>query len=196
MTVREAVSRVKGSLKETTKDSILTKRHVWSIIQSALRLLLHAEISSVVQQDLYTTQRFYPELTEEEGCIGCQGCRVKLDNLLYINSGPLIRRIGSEDGFTTFRLVSPSQYQVKTNLRDNKTQYAYISNGYLYFQKCLPCIVVEAMFETEGQSCSILDRVIPIPSHLQDRMIKIAMSELQVFISKPVDVTANGNPNQ
>lgn len=196
MTVREAISRVRASAKEATRDTVLTKRHVWSMIRTALQLLVHAEFHSVVRQDLYKARRYYPEIVNEDTCFDCSECRIKLKDVLFINSGPLIRSVGSEDDFTSFRVVSPSQYRLKKRLRNNKVKYAYIQEDYLYLQECLPCVLVSAIFETEGESCSILDHTIPIPEYLEDRLIKMSLAELQIFLARPVDVTNNGNPNQ
>lgn len=204
MTVGQAISKVRGVLKKTTGDNMLSKRLIYSILSSSLNTLLERNKDQLYRSDMYVTARLTPErvLLSEVSCVplDCEVCRVKLIDPIYTKSGPIIRWVGPEnlnsEGNSQFRIVTPSQFQNKIKLNPNGS-YAFIEDGYLYLQECLPCVKVVYMSNssTSSDSCSKLDAEFNVPNFLEDAVFKLTYQDLSYYLQTPFDVTQNKNPN-
>jgi hypothetical protein len=199
MTAGEVISHIRHMTKEVTTESILTNRFIWSLVMANYKLLLERDRGTIIYQDVFNLIREEPEeLTDcDFSCvpIGSRVWRIKLPHLISIKSGPIIKRVSSEDGFIQYRIVSPSAYATKRNLRGNKTKYAFYLDGYIYLQDYLPCVTVEYLGEFSLSGCSYLESRIAIPDHLLEPTYKLVMEDLRIFLTKQQDVTMNNNPN-
>lgn len=201
MNIRTAISKVRGLLKETTGDTSLSNRLIYSAIHSAMTTLIERNKERLAHSDIFTTIEETPEIVNlsEVSCIplDCEVCRIKLKNPLYTKNGVAIRFVGSQDGSFVMRVISPSQYQRKISLRGNKTKYAFVENGYLYLQECLPCVKVEYVSSgIDNAGCGVLDTELNIPNYLEAAMFQLAIQELSIYVQRPLDAVQNKNPNQ
>lgn len=201
MTVREVTSRVRGILKEFHSDSVLTNRLIWSIVQSGLLMYLEREAKNIYKLDIFTKMSINQEIYSiyEGTCVPleCQGCRYKLPDGAENKNGLIYRYIASPDIHTQYKIVSPTDFQNKKNLRGASQNYMILENGYLYTDKCLPCISVAylATKPSNDLGCSILDLDASIPDYILSTILRMPLEELNIFIQKPLDLAQNKNPN-
>ncbi len=197
MTVREAISKIKASMKEVSGDTILSNRLVYSHLVSSLQLLLERNKWRSFSTGEY--KRIETELINlaEVSCvpIDCMVCRAKIGTPVVGKSGPLIGVVGSDDLFKTFSVTTPYQYQKKVQI-DPYGLYAFYENGYIYLSECIPCIKVGMIEDaTQSEGCGVLDTVFNIPGYLEDSLFKMTVQNLGMFLQKPLDITQNTNPN-
>lgn len=205
MLVKEAISRVRNTLKEYIADSRLSSRYVWNVIWTTSSYLIEKE------KGLHNLDIFKPisldteEVNKYEGsCVplSCIVCRVKLPSGVEGKKGLIYRYIGSPDLSTTFKLVSPLAFGRKKKIRMNAQNYAFLEEGYIYLDECFPCVKVayfpndsdEALDSTSG--CSKLDRESPVPDYLLHAIFKMSFEELTLHARIPFDHLTNKNRNQ
>jgi hypothetical protein len=202
MTVREVTSRVRGVLKEFYSDSVLNNSLIWSIVQSGLLMYLERDNKNIYKLDIFTKININKENYNiyEGTCVplDCQGCRYKLPNGSENRNGLIYRYIASPDLNTRYKLVSPIVYENKSKLRGDKGNYMILEDGYLYTNNCLPCINIAYLADKPyaDDECSVLDLDASIPDHVLDVILKMPLQELNIFIQKPLDITADKNPNK
>lgn len=200
MTVRDSIARVRSMAKEHTSDSDLSNRMIWNSLETALGLLIHREGIRFFKQDVFRNKEVIP--TEVDlNCNNClpweqTGYWVELGNLWATKDGPIIRYVGSLDGFTEFRVVSQSEYVKKEQVKGNKQKYTYYRDGNLFIKTPVECIRVEYYEPFKQDECTILDQDVKVPNNMQDEWIKLGFQNLSVFLNKPIDNTDNNDSNR
>jgi hypothetical protein len=203
MTIRAVVARLRADINEVRGDSPFTDRHLWNAFWTSSRLILQREADSNVFRDskAFRTINANTETVNmfEGTCVPleCAVCRVKIPKpLIGKKRGFIYNFIGSPDYHTSFSVVTPFEFSVKTKIKGTKTNYAYIDGDYLYLSKCLPCLKIIALFEEFGDSggggCSVLDNDVNMPDYLIENSIRMAKEN---FTKGPVDHAANKSAN-
>ena len=145
MIVKEAIDGLKARIKESYNDTLITNRLGWSLIRSAVGTLLHRDRSRLGRQ-LFKNLRYDTETVNlaEVSCVplDCLACRIKLDGIMTTKNGPLIGYIGSDDGYTSYNLVTPMEYRRNQRIQPKFENYAFIDGEYLYLDKCIPCVII------------------------------------------------------
>lgn len=198
MTINEAVSIVRNTLKETNKDTVLRDRFIWSKIWSASKLLIYRELKNKDYSKLNIFQTYHLDTEDvnllEESCVpdACYKCRVKISKMLELESGPVYKFIGTPDYSIKFNLTSINSAKVKSAIKGNHEIYAYQEGDYLYFTKCYPCVVVIGIPDVKT-GCNVRESVAPIPGHLEEVVFRMAIETLTPFLQKPYDHVPNKN---
>ena len=185
-TIRTIVSRLRQSIREVSSDSNLSNRYLWNVFFTKYLKILKQN-KNLMNLDIFTTIDLEPEYVEE-GCTDCTTCRVKLDDAVIFKKGIVKKYITTPDFSGNFNLTSPKLFSLK---KDNGFLYSYYQGGYLYFNKCYPCIKISylSMFG-ESNDCSTLNNKLNIPSFLIDDSVTAALQEIMV-VNKLTDVTDN-----
>lgn len=198
MTNREAIGRLRGMIKETTGDTHLSNRLLYSFLSTNRNLLLERNKERIYKTNELPVHRLDTERVNlsEVSCvpIDCTVCRVKIGNVAATKDGPVISGIGSEDLSVMFSLVAPSQYARKVRL-DPKGKYAFIEGEYLYLSECMPCVRASFVKEQSESGCSKLDNIFFIPAYLEEPVFQMSVQGLSLYMQKPLDVNQNANPN-
>lgn len=204
MTKREIVSRLRQDLNEHFSDSVLFNRHLWNAFWTASRVLVQREADNNKLKDQSRNFKTYNLDTEDvnlyEGtCVPleCIACRAKVPKLMVSKNGPIYGFIGSPDMHTSYTVVSPLEYAIKTKITGTKAKFAFIEGDYLYFSKCLSCVklvgIPDGDDDADGASCSVMDDSVAISDYLIEGSLAMAKQSLTVVLQKPYDHVANKN---
>lgn len=204
MKIKEIVSRFRGTFKEFRGDTRTTSRYIWSIIWTAGLFLMERE-KNLHKLDIYKTVDLETEEVNllETSCVplNCMGCRVKIPSTVENKNGLIYKYIASPDLSTQFKLVSPTAYQRKKKLKNTYQNYAFLDNGYIYFDKCYPCIKVSYLPDSWEESisssdgCSKLEQNSPLPDYILYNLLRMSLEELSLHARVPFDTSQNKNPN-
>ena len=197
MTVAEATSRVRGDLKETTGDTVLSKRHIYSILVSSRKTLIERNKHRIYKE--LPTHRIETEKVNlsEYSCVplDCEVCRAYLGKVISTKDGYSISGIGSEDLSLRFNLVTATQYQNKLKL-DPRGAYAFIDEDYLYLSECLPCIRASYIKDSISEGgCNRLEEAFDIPAYIEAAVFQLTKQELGMYLQRPLDIVQNNNSN-
>jgi hypothetical protein len=205
LTNKEVIYRVRNSIKEFNKDSLLTNKAIYTVLKTVTSFLLNRESNKskiFLQSDLwqpYCVEMIKVSSTE---CLDIPSdCLVwrsknKLPKLLELDSGIFFSSISSMDGSTSFYYATASTAYSKSKLKYNKNKYVWVENGYLYSLSAYPMIKIVGYFENNLNSgCSRLDDYFRCPLYLSDAVIKMTLQEFGLFKQIPEDVVQNKNTN-
>ena len=218
MIYRELISRIRNTLKEVSKDSILTNKHIYNILRTSSIFLIKREADTknfiYFASDLWSTTCINMIQVPSTECLDipteCTLWRSehKLPPYVESSTGLIYKSISSVDNSIGYLLSTPYIIGLKSKLKYNKTRYVWIENNYLYSYNAHPILKVIAFFERDIFSnntfglnqakvklCSRMDETVKIPSWLVDAVVKLTIQELQLFKQLPVDVLDNKNPN-
>lgn len=223
MTIRQVVSTVRDSIKETNADSIYTNRFLYSLYLRGRDTLLKQDAT---KKDLYNTTS-----TFRTACIAMEpvsslicncnnlpyDCTVyrskqKLPKLAHGKYGPLVQFLGTMDRSVSFTLVSPVSYTIKSKVKGNKAKLAFVFDEYLYTpDTTYPMLVLSAAFSdlvitnncsdsvksTNSEGCSnLLDTETGLPTYLDEAAIKNVIQLLFSTANLPNDEHPNQNKTQ
>ncbi len=217
---REAISILRGNIKEVGADSIFTNKFLYSKLVEHAKWMIVREYKSgkvASSKSLYQTISCMPTIKVSKIDNKCPIKIEKLDiyrseqklpDIWQYDKGPIIRRILSIDSFTNFKLISSSDWQDKENnpyLKNSKEKYVFFENGYLWFPKEHPKrINIEAYFLDDvdtidfcnceqKQPCKrYLDTAFRIPTWIQAELIDKATNQLLGQTAKvPQDTNIN-----
>lgn len=204
MTVGEAISRVRGSLKEGTSDSLLTNRLIWNILYTVSLEQLDRD-KSIYNQDIFKTVSIESEKVNiyEGSCVPleCTTCRYKLPKGAEYKQGLIYRYIATPDLSKRFSLTNPENFQNKKDIRGfSHSNYIFLEEGYLYSSECYPCLKIsylpgDSLGIDNPDNCSLLDTEATIPDRLLNKVTLMAINELTVFMQVPAKVSPNKDSN-
>lgn len=219
MTRRDAISRLRNSIKEVSGDSLYSNRFLWNVFQTASKILLKQEAE---RGRIFAQANIWENICvpmEQVSSIVCN-CSVlpydcvvtrskhKLPEFVEYSGGFIYRFIATPDLSKEFVLVTPFQYATKSKIRYTKGKYAFIHDGYLYTPSHnFPLLSISGIFEEDvtkfkcdeegSNSCnSALDRPVAIPGYLEDYVFKQALQELGFSKQIPADEHPNNNDSQ
>lgn len=227
-TIGEVVARLRSSIKEVSDDSVYSNRYLWNTYLTAMKQLLKQDTAS---GNIYSMSDVWEPICiemEAVNSIYCNclvlpnNCEVyrskrKLPKFIESNDGIIYRWLATPDLSRTFVIVSPFQYEVKSKVRFNRENYAFIHNGFLYTPKHdYPWLSLSALFEgdlsdfncntsnnnptanppidSDNNECgSKLRSKVQLPDYLEDAAIKMARSELVPITQLKPDEHPNAN---
>ncbi len=222
MTRREVVSRLRNTIKEITSDSKYSNRYLWNAFWTAARLLIKRDADN--DRRIYKTSNIWKAICvgmEPVSPILCDCISIPLDCTIYKSTfklpkilessyGWLTRLISSPDNSRRITLVTPYEFQIKTQIRYNKELYAFAHEGYIWtnapFPKVIMSIIPDGNIKnfscsddansSEGSCDSLMDTDTGVPDYLLDGSIKTALQEIGVFVSRPTDNVPNNSESQ
>lgn len=196
MTIGHIVYRIRNTLKENSRDSRYSNRHLWNTAFGIAKKLMLRDFQKITNSNVFTRFEFETETVNLlSSCvpIDCEACRIKLPETIASKEGLVYKFIGTPDYSQSFTVVSPESFRRSRKLRGKKSNFAFIDSGYLYLSKCYPCIVGLILSDDLTDGCSKLKINAPIPDHLEDFVVKETIQELGTTLTKPVDIVANKN---
>jgi hypothetical protein len=222
MTIQEAISQVKKSLREVTTDSRLTNKLVYSKLLSTASLLIQRESDALKlseQSNLFQPYKCvdWQEVdAADRNCFGLTS-RAKLYRTLrpvpaiYEDSdGPIVRRIISVDNHTAIKRVPKDtirRLKGDTNSKYDKTVYAFFSDGYIYLTEEVP-VEIDAYFkgelpafcpdcvDTDNPCLPFLENPFRIPAKTEDAIISKVIQDIANSYKRiPEDPTTNKSQN-
>jgi hypothetical protein len=178
---------------------------------------------------IYRNASFFQRLPSREvievstipACISIKnGCTIyrtkhKLPEIWQDNNGPILRRITSIDGSTSFTIITPTLWEDINNDPYNKysnEKYVFFAEDYLWFPKHNPHKVIPEAFykddvrlhpekcedcdDEEDECLSFLDTKFMIPDWIEAELMSKAIQQL--FPSKQMqeDVQIDKNTNR
>lgn len=163
MTVEEAVSRVRNTIKAVKQDSNLSSRYLYSMIMKHGKLLMRRQdsLNRIMKFNSVFETLSYVELIDvdaaEAECFGVKSyctfkrTKEKLPEAIEGYYGPLLRTVSSLDlsqqVIPTFPMTFQQMARQKTFKYNNKKYYWYL-NGYLYFPNLdWDAVKVEGVFD-------------------------------------------------
>lgn len=207
MTRREAISRVKNSLKGIKRDERITNQYVNSVLNSAAQLLLKQDSrNKKLFQNLTNLSTFDCIELEELPLASCSNiiinsCRRVKQSIFtfpspyysYTNK-PLIYVSGIDD---SEEMVGSSPFEYaqykKGEFKGRKKYYWFENNKIIVPDTELDAIKVRGFFQenfnTEG---FFLDQTFNIPEYLQKDLFKLALEEIFTFNKR---ITSDDNTN-
>jgi len=146
MTIREAISNVRKSLKEVNADSRLTNKFIYSKLHSLAKLLIQRESDRLKLSRIQTLYQTLPCVCMEEvptvdpNCGIISNCTIwrtsiKLPELYSDSMGTIIKHITSIDDSTEIMLTTKARLRSlkkDKNSKYDKTIYAYYDNDRIY----------------------------------------------------------------
>lgn len=196
MTIGDIVYRIRNTLKENSRDSRYSNRHLWSVAYGVAKKLMLRDPHKLPNSDVFTRFEFETETVNLlTSCVplDCEACRIKLPSSVSSKEGLIYKFIGTPDYSQSFTVVSPESFRRMRNLRGNPGNFAFLDSGYLYLSKCHPCIIGQFLNDEDDTKCSRLKTKAPIPDHLFDFVVKESLQEIGITLTKPVDIVANKN---
>lgn len=203
MTIGEIVGRIRATIKETTSDSYISNRHIWSSVRTAALMYIKRD-RRFYSSNVFTTETRNPEPVDiyEDTCVplSCISCRVDLSDVIEDGSGIVYQYITTIDGSKEFKIVTPKQFQIKSKKTKGRELYAYYENEALYFSQCFDCIKISYLKDSlknseANSSCGIMDEESFIPDYLLEPSIKTAIQELSITKQIPEDTSTNKSSN-
>lgn len=206
---REIIARVRNTVKEHFKDSVLTNKHIYSILKTASIFLIKREADTkktiYSQNDIWNTlyvDMMSVPIVDSKVLNIPLNCNVwrskeKLPTFVETANGFLYKSITSVDNSVDFYLVTPYLYQLKTKLKYNPKKYIWIENGYLWSVYSFPILKVIGLFEEDVNlnNCSRMEDMFKCPLYLLDAVVKLAIQELIQFKQIRYDNNENKDSN-
>jgi hypothetical protein len=224
MKKREAISRVKGAIKEINADSRLTNKRVWSMIDTKTVYLINQESDKLKIDRIQKLYQTLPCIRMEEAPAGDSCCDVKtyctvfrsvepIPEIYSDSYGAIIDSVTTIDGSIQIKMTTPKDVQrakKDSNSRFDKTVYGFYKENYLYIaNEKYPLVSMEAMFKDdlslrkahkcgeEVENCiKYLDTDWVVPQKLEDTILNTVVLELaNVYKRIPEDQNINKNTN-
>ena len=215
------IARLRTALKEVTADSMYSNRALWNEFISTAKVLIKRDADN--ERKLYKTQEAWQKICismEQVSPVLCGCLNLPVQNYIYrsmfkipklveSSTGALVQFISSVDNSTSLTLVTPSEFQIKTNLRYSGGKYAFLFDGYLWTNTSYPKLLVSGIFEGDTssfKSCeesegtldcySLMDAPSGVPSYLEQPAITMVLSVLLPTLNKPTDNQVNSSESQ
>lgn len=217
MTIRELVSSIRENLVEHNIDSVFTNRHLYRTALSVAKTLIQREVDQ--SRKIFNQNSGWSSYCLEMVEVSPVDCPVvipvpckiyrsycKLPQFMETSYGMLFKLISTPDYSINFTLTDPQYFNIKSNIKYNKENYAFIADGYLFTPKNeYPLLKIIAYFEKPVSSCeqsaeyqcSILDSTFPCPEYLVQPVIDETLKRLSIGKQIPFDhVTDKNTVNQ
>ena len=160
----EIISRLRMSIKELSSDTNYSNRYLWNVFSTASKVLIQRDADQ--KRKIYKTNDIWENICielEPVSPILCSCLSLPMDSTIYrsvfkiprlmeSSFGALYRTLSTVDNSRQITLVSPLEYQIKSNLRYNKGYYAFLHDDYLWSNVKYPTLMLSAIFE--GETCA------------------------------------------
>lgn len=217
-TIGTIVARLRTALKEVTSDSMYSNRALWNEFTSNAKVFIKRDADN--ERKIYRTAEAWQKLCikmEKSSPLLCDihvsagyciyKSLFKLPNLFETSTGPLVQFISTPDNSVNITLVTPMEFQIKTNLRYSKGKFAFIYDGYLWTNLAYPNLVLSGIFfgskkdcecdQTSTSNCSsMLDTPAGVPSYLVAPALTATLQMLLPTLNKPTDNMVNVSESQ
>jgi hypothetical protein len=225
MTKREAINLFRKELQERNADSEYTNKDLYANLLSQAKWLIKREVSA---GRIYRNTGFFQTLRAmdviEVSTIPAHlsiptNCRIyrtrdKLPEMWMDNDGPVVKRVTSLDGSTSFQITTPTAWEDISKdpyEKYSSTKYTFFSDGYFWFPKDNPHKANFEIFpvddiilmkptckdcDDDSECIRFLDTKFLIPDWIEAEMYSKALQAL--FPSKQMqdDNDINKNPTR
>lgn len=209
MTIREAISRVKNSLKSIKRDERISNQYVYSVLNSVAQLLIkQGSRNKKLFQNLTNLTIYDCIELEDVSLTSCSpiiisSCnRVKQSVFTFpspfysFTNKPIIYVSGIDDSEEMI-LITPFEYAQykKGEFKGKKKYYWYENNKIIVPDSELEFIKVRGYFQEDMKyEKTFLDQTFNIPEYLQKDLFKLALEEIFTF-NKRINSDDNTNLN-
>jgi hypothetical protein len=192
MTIREAIGKLRNDVKEHYNDSVLTNKHAYYTIRTALNLLLQRESKKNLSSLSKAFSVKYIPMIEfnqldiiglNSNCVVYRS-KEKL-NFLESDSGIIYKSLSSLDDTEQFTISPTAFVKNKLKLKYNKGSYAWLEDGYLYTNKDYAMLKLVSMFEDDDVKCNFLNSDFKCPDYLLEPVFKMGLETLLRFKQIP-----------
>jgi hypothetical protein len=152
MTKREVINLFRKEINERNADSTFTDKDLYQALMKQASWLISREAGS---GRVYSNSSLFQNLRARDvvevstvpSCLSIKtNCKIyrtksKMPEMWVDNSGPIIRRITSIDGSTSFTPITPVSWediQKDPYEKYSDTKYVFFSDGYFWFPKHNP----------------------------------------------------------
>jgi hypothetical protein len=204
---KEVISRLRTTIKEHYRDSILSNKYLYNLLKTSALFIIKREFDTknnvFMQSSLFSSACIDMVKVSSLSCdIGietdCKIWRSKNKLPLYAESsgGFIYQSISSMDGSVQFTLSSAYMTGIKEKVKYNKNKYCWIENGYLYSNNAYPNLKIVGLFLESTNNCSRLEDVFPISDYNIHVVIQETLKELGLSKQIPYQTVQDKNSNQ
>lgn len=209
MTIREAISRIKNTLKSIKRDERISNQYVYSVLNSVAQLLIKQDSKNKkLFQNLTNLTIYECVKLEDVDLNNCSGIIVNSCNSIKQSSlkfpspyysftnKPLIYISGIDDSEEMIA-TSPFEYAQykKGEFKGKKKYYWFENNKIIVPDSELEFIKVRGYFQEDMEyEKTFLDQTFNIPEYLQKDLFKLALEEIFTF-NKRINSDDNTNLN-
>ena len=212
MTIGETISRLRTLIKSVKQDAALSDRFLYSLIMKYGKLLMRRQdnLNHLMRFDSIFQPLDFVELIDidvvQAACRGvhssCTFKRTKnrLPDTIDGYWGPMLRNVSSLDLSQEIIKTSSLKFSSishQNTFKYNKNKYFWFLDGHLYFPNLSwDAIRIEGVFEGDisyyncdtSDDCIIMqEKQISIPDFLFAEIEQMALKELTMMISIPID---------
>lgn len=214
MTIGEAISRLRISIKAVKQDAALSDRFLYSLIMKHGKLLMRRQdnLNRIMKFNSIFRSLDFVELEDVDkiaaaACIGISSnCKLKrtkekLPDMIEGYWGVLIRDVTSIDGVTPIQHTYATKYDQMSKqkyFKYNNQKYYWYLDGHLYFPNIdWDAIKVIGVFEGDltpyvcqsvKEDCiKKQDMIIPMPEFLFSEIETMCKNDLVTMIQIPTD---------
>lgn len=216
----ELIAEVRNILRESTADSTITDKFIWSVIDKHIRWLIKRQGNNLKLMDYDSFFQTIKGVKVEEApriddCLGVKSkCTVyrtveKLPDIYEDDSGVIIKSVFTIDGTMDFSYTKVNEYMRKLaspEVKYDRSRYFFYNNGYLYFPNSrIDMVMVKAMFvdniENECSDCphsvsnclSAQENLVWIPDNIRGELMDYVKKDLGLMKQIPPDEQINKN---
>jgi hypothetical protein len=216
-TIGTIVARLRSALKETTSDSMYSNRGLWNEFVSEAKVFIKRDADN--ERKIYKTTEAWQKVClkmEKSSPLLCNlsipltysiyKSLFKIPDLFETSTGPLVQFISTPDNSVNITLVTPLEFQIKTNLRYSKGRFAFIYDGYLWTNLSYSNLVLSGVFFETKVDCecnpiikpcsSMLDKPCGVPSYLVAPAVTSTLQKLLPTLNRPTDNVVNMSESQ
>lgn len=221
-TVGKIVSELMNQVRQTNADSRLTRKFVWSVIDTHSRWLIKRESSKlrIMRLDyLFQTIKCVEviEVPSSDECCGIKTkCKIwrtkdKIPKMYTDEDGVIFKAVYSVDGSDEFTPIKLQEFMRKLenpHSKYDKSRYYYYNNGYLYFPNTnIKMVQIKAYFEdevinecagdaAEKKCMSNMDKVLRFPDYILGEIKSHAFQDLVNAEKVPTDARIDKDVNK
>lgn len=225
MTNREAINQFRREVNERNADSTFTNKDLYTVLMKQAPWLISREAEAgriLTNQSLFQTLRARDvvEVSAVPSCLSIRtNCKIyrtkhKVPEMWTDNSGPIIRRVTSIDGSTSFfpiTILSWEDIQKDPYEQYSDVKYVFFSDGYFWFPKYNPnkanfecyfkndiSLVNEECSECDSEKDCVkfLDTEFKVPEKLLAELFSYALKELLPSKQMQDDNQIDKNPTR
>lgn len=207
MTIREAISRVKNSLKSIKRDERISNQYVYSVLNSVAQLLMKQDSrNKKLFQNLTNINKYECIELEDVNVKSCspiilKSCSSIKESVFTFpspyysyNNKPLIYVSGIDDSEEMI-LSTPFEYAQykKGEFKGRKKYYWFENNKIVVPDTELDAVNVRGFFQEDYEyEKTFLDQTFNIPEYLQKDLFKLTLEEIFTFNKR---ITSDDNTN-
>lgn len=209
MTIREAISRIKNTLKSIKRDERISNQYVYSVLNSVAQLLIKQDSrNKKLFQNLTNITVYDCKELEEVDLKNCSPIIINTCNRVKqtvdtfpspfysFTNKPIIYVSGIDDSEEMI-LTTPFEYAQykKGEFKGKKKYYWFENNKIIVPDSELEFIKVRGYFQEDmNYENTFLDQTFNIPEYLQKDLFKLALEEIFTF-NKRINSDDNTNLN-